>query len=80
VSCAGLRLPAPAGWSVTFRIIWRSLSAVFVVTETLTEPDTGRGLAYYANRIRDLSKATVEACSMCVQESAEILFEYGKYR
>ena len=66
---------------VTFRIIiWRSLSAVFGVTVTLTEPATGRGPAYYANRITDLAKATVEACSMCVEESAEILFDYAKYR
>ena len=67
-------------FSVTFRIIWRSLSAVFGVTVTLTDPDTGREPAYYANRITDLAKATVEACSMCVEESAEILFDYAKYR
>jgi len=65
---------------VTFRIIWRSLSAVFGVPVTLTEPDAGRGPASYANRIKGLAKATVEACSMCVEESAEILFDYAKYR
>jgi hypothetical protein len=65
---------------LTFRIIWRSFSAVFGVTVTLTEPDTGRGPAYYANRITDLAKATAEACSMCVEESAGVLFDYAKYR
>ena len=30
---------------------------------------------YCANRITDLAKATVEACSMCAEESAEILFD-----
>ena len=65
---------APILVAVTFRIIWRSLSAVFAVTVTLTEPDTGRGPAHYANRITGLAKATVEACSLCVEEGAEILF------
>ena len=76
-----LRLPLMDGVeAVAFRFIWRSLSPVFGVPVTLREPDTGRGPAYYANRIKGLAKATVEAWSMYVEESAEILFDYAKYR
>jgi hypothetical protein len=65
---------------VTFRIIWRSLSAVFWRNGDLNRPGHRERACDYANRLRDLAKATVEACSMCVEESAEILFDYAKYR